>query len=334
MKIIISDRAEVYDERAHALDTNPETLRKLSGLACTEGEMSEFIGDGSDEGLIADIGIAGGTLTFTYVPETNELRVVTEYEAPRKLTKKELDVLVKYTTGQWSDGMGENFTNDYAEKTGMLVHAYPLSGKQGIRVEQVDAGKTKAKRPSPLLTAAKSGEIKKIAKLLEQGEEINTRNKWGQTPLRVAILAGQTQAALYLIEKGADVNTTDGEGWTPLHSAALNGNRDVAIALLDKGAEINTRGYLDMTALMWAANRGHPEVLKMLLERNADVNLQDSTGRSALLSAKDPEMIRLLLEHGADTGLKDYAGRTAIDEARARKDEEALNLLLKYSDRP
>ena len=50
MKIIISDRAEVYDERAHALDTNPETLRKLSGLACTEGEMSYFIGDGSDEG--------------------------------------------------------------------------------------------------------------------------------------------------------------------------------------------------------------------------------------------------------------------------------------------
>src|SRR3989337_893808 len=230
MKIIISDRAEVYDERAHGLDTNPETLRKLQGLAYTEGEMSYFIGDGSDEGLIADIGIAGGTLTFTYVPETNELRVLTEYEAPRKLTKKELDVLVKYTTGQWSDGMGENFTNDYAEKTGMLVHAYPLSDKQDIRVEQVDTGKTKAKRPSPLLKAAKSGELKEIARLLEQGEEINTRNKWGQTPLQAAILAGQTQATLFLINKGADVNTADGEGWTLLHSAAANGNPHAATA--------------------------------------------------------------------------------------------------------
>ena len=55
MKIIISGRAEVYDERAHALDTNPETLRKLHGLAYTEGEMSYFIGDGSDDELIADI---------------------------------------------------------------------------------------------------------------------------------------------------------------------------------------------------------------------------------------------------------------------------------------
>lgn len=37
----------------------------------------------------------------------NQLWLVTEYYAPRKLNDEELQVLADFTTGQWLDGTGE-----------------------------------------------------------------------------------------------------------------------------------------------------------------------------------------------------------------------------------
>lgn len=47
-------------------------------------------------------------MSFLVTP-SNRLLVKVDYEVNRKLTAKEEEKLVKYTQGQWSDGIGEGF---------------------------------------------------------------------------------------------------------------------------------------------------------------------------------------------------------------------------------
>lgn len=59
---------------------------------------------------------------------------MTEYESPRKLTDEEIRFLVKYTQGQWSDGIGESLDIPYADENGLEVELYDVG--QTVRVEQ------------------------------------------------------------------------------------------------------------------------------------------------------------------------------------------------------
>ena len=51
--------------------------------------------------------VSGGYMEFTY--ENDELMVVVCYDSNRKLTKKEKNYLISYTSNQLSDGIGEGF---------------------------------------------------------------------------------------------------------------------------------------------------------------------------------------------------------------------------------
>ena len=53
--------------------------------------------------------LPSGHLRLVYKEAENQVWVVTEYDAKRVLSEAELAFLVQYTTGQWSDGIGENF---------------------------------------------------------------------------------------------------------------------------------------------------------------------------------------------------------------------------------
>lgn len=50
-----------------------------------------------------------GYMHFEYDPKKNILYTLTVYETSRKLTKEEEKIVIDYTQGQWSDGIGEGF---------------------------------------------------------------------------------------------------------------------------------------------------------------------------------------------------------------------------------
>jgi len=50
-----------------------------------------------------------GYMSFEYDDEDQKLYTVTEYSANRYLDNAELAYLARYTSGQWSDGIGEGF---------------------------------------------------------------------------------------------------------------------------------------------------------------------------------------------------------------------------------
>lgn len=93
---------------------------------------------------------------------------------------------------------------------------------------------------TPLTSAARSGDINEVKRLLDEGAEVNEKNDKSGSALTWAVYNGQTDIVKLLIEKGADVNgRQDTSGWIPLERAALVGNLDIAKLLIEKGADID-----------------------------------------------------------------------------------------------
>ena len=81
-------------------------LDELNGIDCQEKFSNYF---GTDEKTFADA-VTGGYLQFIF--EDGKLYSVTTYDSTRELTPMELEILEDYTTGQWSDGIGEGFEQE------------------------------------------------------------------------------------------------------------------------------------------------------------------------------------------------------------------------------
>jgi hypothetical protein len=322
MKIIVSGPAAAFDS-----DDNPITeateLKKLDGLIAGDGAVcSDYL-----DGDLDEIGLTGGAVKIVYDAAANRLRVVTEYQSPRKLKKNELKALADDTQGQWSDGIGEGGFLDYAEHTGISVDPYPIGGeKRTVSIEQIDDDVTTPppKRTSPLFKAVESGDIDKIKKLLAKGEDINSRNKYNWTPLIQAIRCRQTEAALFLIEQGADVKLqarwgprSEPEVESAIRWAAMQGDLAVLRQLIAAGANVDTRDGQGMTPAMFAANRGYIDLLQALIDAGGNLNLQNNLGWTAVMYA-DPtrlDIVELLLNHGADPKVCNEEGRTAAEAA-------------------
>lgn len=292
MKIVVTGPAAAFDQEQEQI-TDPGALQKLNGLEDAEAVCAEHL-----EGPLADLGVEGGTLRLVFGPQEG-LRVVTEYQSPRKLTRSELSELVEHTTGQWSDGVGESCFLAHTDATGVSISVYPIPyDDDAVRVEQIDDG-AKAKKASPLFAIIRKGDLKKLAASLDSGADIEAQGKWGHTPLMFAISNQQPEAAELLIARGANVNHQTSEKTTAIQLAAMWSNMRLLTALIAAGANVNVRDERGASPLMWAANRGPLEAVKLLIERGADVKAQDDSGETALGYAKQdpPNILELLRAH-------------------------------------
>ena len=69
--------------------------------------------------------------------------------------------------------------------------------------------------------AAKTGDIKKVRKLIGEGHSVHAVDtRFGLTPLHYAVRNGRVEAAQLLIENGASLNQPSTQGITPLDWAA------------------------------------------------------------------------------------------------------------------
>src|SRR5450759_2802484 len=75
--------------------------------------------------------------------------------------------------------------------------------------------------------AAENGDLAKAERYLQNGADVNTKDKDGRTPLMVAADNGHLEIVNFLISKDADVGAKSKDGKTSLMQAALDGHPDV-----------------------------------------------------------------------------------------------------------
>lgn len=146
--------------------------------------------------------------------------------------------------------------------------ALPAVGAGNARPEanNTDVSATYNAGNPPLIEAVEAGSLDQVRRLLEAGEDVNTRNSNGETPLH---WAEDANVMRLLLEAGADVNARDSYGDTPLQNAVfLADDADVVLVqlLLEAGADVNTRNNDGDTPLQWAE---HAEVERLLRKAGA-----------------------------------------------------------------
>ena len=175
-----------------------------------------------------------------------------------------------------------------------------------------------------LMWASEYGNLEAAKLLIENGADVNAKDKYGDTAL---IEAGHLEVVKLLIENGADVNAKNEDGKTALMRASREGHLEVVKYLIENGADVNAKSNNGWTALMRASYNGHLEVVKYLIENGADVNAKRDSGRTALMSASSEgniEIVKLLIENGTDVNAKDEDGKTALDLADNEEIEKVL----------
>ena len=86
----------------------------------------------------------------------------------------------------------------------------------------------------------------------------------GQTSLQEAALNGQAEVVDALLEQGIDINTRDKDGRTALMFAAFNGHEDIVKSLMENGADVNIMDSYGRTALMFGSTGPFPGTVKIL----------------------------------------------------------------------
>ena len=184
--------------------------------------------------------------------------------------------------------------------------AYPqvVTGEETQRAGREELNYTVLRGGStPLLFAARSGDLESARLLLAAGAGANEALPDGASALIVAAHSGHGAVGALLLEHGADPNAS-AIGYTPLHAAVLRGDLTLVKALLKHGANPNrqiVRGtpsrranghqfellgpLVGATPYLQAAQYLEIEIMRTLAAAGADTRLAKADGTTPLMLA-------------------------------------------------
>ncbi|XP_078620710.1 uncharacterized protein LOC144887383 [Branchiostoma floridae x Branchiostoma japonicum] len=207
-------------------------------------------------------------------------------------------------------------------------------------VMPIDMGKKTTTKAKPLITAASAGHYRKVGQLLENGGDLDVRDKDGRTALHRAVKNGHLKTVDVLLRRGncwRSLRARDPYGWAAIHFAAqFNNKNNVISLLLDRGADASLKTYRGWTALQQAAYKGDCYTIASLLShekvaRRSVLSASQVYSRTALHYAVERGRFaatKLLLEFGADINAKDVFGQTPLHRAAQENSIREVELLL------
>ncbi len=299
-----------------------ETVLMAAARTGTPAAVAALLDAGAD---VEAAQVSRGQTALMWAVAENRL------EAARLLLERGADV---HARSRISVAMDRRGARDQVSAEAAAA-ARPAAGKAAGEVsairEQNTLGAMERKSGgfTPLMFAARHGDLAMARLLLDHGAAIDDMDAEGGTPLLVATVRGHVPLALLLLERGA---APDGAphvaGYTPLHWAV---NRSEALTSHD---------YPDAPG-EWAALAGIPDrqqrsaLIEALLDQGADVNAQltrlmprygfslyflvlppntmvGSTPFLLAAAAGDTETMQLLVDRGADPLLAAAGGMTPL----------------------
>lgn len=206
-----------------------------------------------------------------------------------------------------------------------------------------------------LIREKKTEELKKI---IEDKNQVNMRNNYGQSLLMVAAIEADFEMVKYLTNQGAMLDARDYEDNTVLHFAVESGNFKMLKFLVDnlekkqkKMAEeakeaaeeevaeeeekpvvevINRQG---MTPLHIAAEMGHIEIVKYLIDKGADPEIRNrgdnNTPLDLALAAGNLKIVKYLVAAGANPNTTDNQGNSLLHIFTKNGDLDMVKKLIK-----
>lgn len=300
MKLSIKYLAEILVAEGINWKEN-NILSKIIAEEETNSEIHEYIDEMEME--LNGLKVEKSKIHLIYNSEVEEVETVISYVLNSTPNETQLKSLIEYTTGQLSDGYGEEpwiITQDEIEIGISLI---------GNKLE-----------PLSLKIDGKSRSIPSLEKKSAQAptDEINKK----AIALNEAILDNRNKLALNLINAGVDVNIK-----CPLISACQKVNVKLVKELLKHGASVNVEVFDEAykttgTPLIWATNRGNLKILEMLINHGAEINYQRKDGMTAIFHAREPMVTKFLIKNGANVLIEDLSGKTAKKFAKEKLAEE------------
>ena len=167
-----------------------------------------------------------------------------------------------------------------------------------------------------LIKAATEADVSKIVECLENGADIETKNKLQRTPLFLCCENGCLECVVALVEAGADVNTKDHMPNTPLSVAIQKGNLELIRFLIAQPAiDMNavTRGYTPLSLLVDLHTiEDKSELVKQFIKRGA--HLINGTANALWIAinkySENPEfkkILKIMIEKSSVEQVKEAA---------------------------
>ena len=333
MKLILKYRAGLssLNEIEPVYDKNFE--KSISKLI---DKKSDIHHDVDDERI--EVEILNSTVHLEFESTTNQIFTIVTYSLDREPQKEEINAIIEKTSGQLTDGYGEepwnintsngtvamdliNFTKS---KYLNPIEVIQLKSKPILSLKSIF---TKKKCSKLIEKAVENGDLKTLKEFIDNRGNINCVGKWKQTLLMKAIQNNQEEIASYLIENKADVNKIDVDGGTALLRAIRNDCNHVIRQLLENGANVNFKSsgsiHHGITPLIAACQKNNAPIIDLLLEKGANINIFSDNGESVLMSTEDVEIIKFLLSRGANPESRNARNMNAM---------ESLNESIKWSE--
>ncbi|MBI3925744.1 MAG: ankyrin repeat domain-containing protein [Armatimonadetes bacterium] len=154
--------------------------------------------------------------------------------------------------------------------------------------------------------ASRAGDLPEMERLIANGAQPDTQNKYGHTAMHLAVGNGHLQAAELLLARGASLDLADLDGRTPLHVAVETGSLQMVAWLLSHGAAVNRGDHFGLTPLCAAKAAGKPQIEMVLQQHGAlIVDPEVPAGDQRFLQF----MLKVLAQYGQE--LKAHSVRVA-----------------------
>jgi len=168
--------------------------------------------------------------------------------------------------------------------------------------------------------------------LIKKGADVNARShgdlRW--TPLHGACTRRRGSVAEFLVENGADINAKDRNGRTPLLIAIEANDLDTIKMLINKGANVNARNHGGLTLLDIAGKKGYTEIVELLKKHGVKQTQKYKQSIEMAINSKDLEKVKELIAQGANVNARDSRGNMPLHRAirvRGLSDIERLSLI-------